>query len=118
MGAPVRVKHDCVFCAIVGGRAPARIVAEWPDVIAIVPLNPVTPGHVLVLPHEHVADFTEDPEVSARCMRAASELARVPANVIASAGPEATQTVPHLHLHVVPRYAGDGLHLPWTGQVS
>lgn len=106
----------CAFCAIVARTASAEIVAEWPDALAFVPLNPVTPGHVLVVPKRHVRDVTEDPEVSAAAMRAAAELAVPPTNVITSAGEGATQTVFHLHLHVVPRVAGDGLALPWTGQ--
>ncbi|GIF08673.1 HIT family protein [Actinoplanes siamensis] len=104
----------CVFCAIVAGSEPATIVRRWADAIAIVPLNPVIEGHVLVIPNQHVTDVTEDPDVSAIAMRAAAELAAPPCNVITSAGPEATQTIPHLHLHIVPRTAGDGLALPWS----
>ena len=116
-GTTVTDRPGCVFCRIVDGAEPATVVASWSSgVMAIVPLNPVTPGHVLVLPAEHVEDFTVDPDVSARCMRAAAELAVSPANVITSAGVEATQTVRYLHLHVVPRSAGDGLNLPWTDQ--
>jgi histidine triad (HIT) family protein len=110
------VDQTCVFCAIVAGQAPATIVEEWPDAIAIVPSNPVIPGHVLVLPRIHVADFTTDPDVTAATARRAAQLGVPPANVITSAGWEATQSVWHLHLHVVPRAAGDGLPLPWTPQ--
>jgi len=108
----------CVFCAIVAGLAPADIVREWDDVIAIRPLNPVTPGHVLVIPHTHVADVGERPLISARTMACAAELAAAlpAANVITSKGSAATQTVAHLHLHVVPRTTGDALPLPWTPQ--
>ncbi|WP_326646634.1 HIT domain-containing protein [Streptosporangium sp. NBC_01755] len=103
----------CVFCQIVAGQAPARIVAEWDDTLAIRPLNPVTDGHVLVIPKRHVADAAEDPAVSAVVMRAAAELAVPPYNIITSAGREATQSVFHLHLHIVPRKESDGLALPW-----
>lgn len=108
----------CPFCSIARGRAPGVIVHEWPDAIAFVPLNPVTPGHVLVVPRTHVAEFTEDPEVSAAAMRRAAELAVIldpiaEYNVITSAGPHATQTIDHLHLHLVPRRDRDGLGLPW-----
>lgn len=106
----------CVFCAIVAGQAPATVVAEWPDALAIVPHRPVVPGHVLVIPRTHVRDFADDPEVTAATMRRAAELARGPANLITSAGEEATQTVFHLHVHIVPRADGDGLPLPWTPQ--
>jgi histidine triad (HIT) family protein len=108
----------CVFCAIVAGRAPATLVREWPDAIAFRPRQPVTPGHVLVIPREHVMDAGIDPDVSARTMRAAAELADEldAANIITSRGAAATQTVYHLHLHVVPRSHQDGLPLPWTPQ--
>ncbi|MDJ0345227.1 HIT domain-containing protein [Streptomyces sp. H10-C2] len=105
----------CPFCEIVAGRAPATIVREWPDALAIVPLGPVVDGHLLIIPKVHVADFSEDPDVSAATMRRAAELAdgTNPANIITSRGRAATQSVFHLHLHLVPRAAGDGLALPW-----
>ncbi|MFF7459128.1 HIT family protein [Kitasatospora sp. NPDC008115] len=106
----------CVFCAIAAGLAPAQIVARWPEALAIVPLNPVTDGHLLVLPTRHVPDAAYDPAVTALTMRHAAELAQTagPANLITSIGAEATQTIRHLHIHLVPRRAADGLHLPWT----
>lgn len=106
--------RGCVFCAIVRGEAPAAVVHRWPDALAIVPRSPVTAGHVLVIPLVHVADVREQPAVSGRVMRRAAEIAPHPCNVITSAGSEATQTVFHLHVHVVPRAAGDGLALPWS----
>ncbi len=108
----------CVFCLIVAGRAPATVVWRWPEVIAIRPRRPVAAGHVLVIPRRHVADVAANPAVSAATMRAAAELAgeHRAANVITSRGSAATQTVFHLHLHVVPRADGDGLPLPWTPQ--
>jgi histidine triad (HIT) family protein len=107
-----------VFCAIVAGTAPADLVRRWDDVVAIRPLAPVTPGHVLVIPHTHVNDVGQDPTVSARTMACAAQLAGAlpAANVITSKGAVATQTVFHLHVHVVPRHAGDELPLPWTPQ--
>lgn len=107
---------DCPFCAIVAGTAPATIVREWPETLAIVPLGPVTDGHLLVIPKQHVQDFTTDWWISARTMSRASELAaetEQPMNVITSRGREATQSVFHLHLHLVPRAENDGLALPW-----
>ncbi|MPZ27527.1 MAG: HIT domain-containing protein [Micromonosporaceae bacterium] len=105
----------CVFCQIVARRAPAQIIHEWPDALAIVPLQPVAPGHLLVLPVQHVRDFMADPAVTAAVALRAAEIAHRPCNLIASAGGAATQTVWHLHLHVVPRRSGDGLALPWSG---
>lgn len=109
---------SCVFCAIARNDAPAEIVHLDSQTMAIVPLNPVVAGHILVLPREHVADFTVRPSVTAAVMHTAAELAANigPCNLITSKGAEATQTVFHLHVHIVPRAAGDNLALPWTGR--
>lgn len=82
------------------------------------PLNPVTRGHLLVVPLRHVRDAAEDPFLTGHVMVLASRLAAKmgDCNLITSVGPAATQTVLHLHIHVVPRRPGDGLMLPWTGQ--
>ena len=107
---------ECVFCQIVQGEAPAKAVREWPSALAFVPLNPVVEGHTLVIPKRHVRDFADDASDSAEAMFAAAQLARDiggPMNLITSRGREATQSVFHLHLHLVPRAENDGLALPW-----
>jgi histidine triad (HIT) family protein len=107
---------DCPFCAIAAGTAPATVVREWPDALAIVPLHPVVDGHTLVIPKIHVADFAENPRVTATTMFRAAELAwdlDQPMNLITSKGREASQSVWHLHAHLIPRAEGDGLALPW-----
>jgi histidine triad (HIT) family protein len=108
----------CPFCAILAGDAPADIVAEWPDAVVFVPLRPCTRGHVLVIPRLHVRDAIEDPETTALVARRAAEYCRAAgladANLIANCGRAASQSVWHLHLHVVPRTPGDGLRLPWS----
>lgn len=112
--APERL--DCPFCQIIAGRAPVIVVREWDDALAIVPLNPVTLLHTLVIPKLHVGDFTEDPDVTAATMRRAAELGqdmRMSLNLITSKGREATQSVWHLHAHLVPCAENDGLALPW-----
>ncbi|MGD6765953.1 HIT domain-containing protein [Streptomyces sp. BH097] len=111
--------RTCVFCAIAAGQAPATVVREWDEVLAIRPRSGgVNEGHILVIPRTHVADAGFDPKVSARTMACAAELmAELPdANIITSKGAAATQTVYHLHIHVVPRSTGDDLPLPWTPQ--
>lgn len=107
--------EPCPFCAIIAGRAPANIVEEWPEAIAILPHNPVVEGHVLVIPRKHVPDFVADPKVSAATMQCAAELVAGLGsyNLITSKGRPATQSVLHLHLHLVPRAEDDGLALPW-----
>jgi histidine triad (HIT) family protein len=111
---------DCPFCDIVAGRAPANVMQSWADAVAIVPLRPVTPGHVLIIPRRHVSDALADPETTAIAFKRASQYARRAGddefNLITSAGRAATQTVFHLHVHVVPRRPGDGLALPWTAR--
>ncbi len=85
--------------------------------VAFQPLNPVTPGHFLVVPRAHVPDALADPGAAAYAMKFAADLAAQmeldACNFITSAGSAASQTVWHLHLHVVPRRPGDGLALPW-----
>lgn len=107
--------HDpeCVFCRIIAGDEPAEIVDEWEWAIAIVPLDPVVDGHLLVIARHHIRDFTENQDVAAATMWAASGIAVPPCDIITSAGREATQSVFHFHLHVIPRAEGDGLALPW-----
>lgn len=109
--------RDCVFCAIVDGTGPAEVVRRWDDALALVPLRPVVPGHLLVIPVRHVPDAAADPEAAAAVARRAAQLLAelgVQANLLTSIGPDATQTVFHLHWHLVPRAAGDGLALPWS----
>jgi histidine triad (HIT) family protein len=109
-------EQSCPFCEIVAGRASATVLCEWSDAIMITPLDPVTIGHMLVIPKRHVPDFTSDPEVSASVMLHAARIMRGTdrhMNLITSKGRAATQSVFHLHLHLVPRAEGDGLALPW-----
>lgn len=113
-GAAMSDTTRCTFCEIVAGRAPATVLRETRDTLVIVPLNPVTDGHVLVIPKWHVVDALEDPRITAEVMHTAAEVATRPCNIITSAGAVATQTVFHLHVHVVPRRENDGLALPWT----
>jgi histidine triad (HIT) family protein len=104
---------DCPFCDWNGATL-------WDTGLerVIRPLNPVTEGHVLVIPYEHIRDATENPVVFGQVANAAATYARAhdlaPCNLITSCGSEATQTLFHLHVHVVPRRKGDGLTLPWT----
>lgn len=107
----------CVFCDIIDGLAAAQTVREWDDAIAIVPRDPVVDGHLIVLPKTHVPD-AGDPGYAALTIHRAAALAAelYPSfNLITSVGRVATQTVFHLHMHVVPRRPGDGLELPWAG---
>jgi histidine triad (HIT) family protein len=114
---------DCIFCKIVGRELPATIVDEDERTVSFMDVNPATRGHALVVPRVHTRDLLSiEPEdlraVAAATQRLAMRLReRLGAdgiNVINSCGSVAWQTVFHFHLHVIPRYAGDPLRLPWT----
>ncbi|MEU6825378.1 HIT domain-containing protein [Streptomyces atriruber] len=113
---------DCVFCGVDAGTRPARIVAGTAETLTFLPLNPVHPGHVLVAPRRHVADIwgLDEPTAAAvgtAVLRAAHAVraAHRPEglNVIQSSGAVATQSVFHLHVHVVPRFTGDRMPRLW-----
>lgn len=118
MTVPYLNRHpDCVFCRILNGDEPARVLYYGAFTVTIVPLNPVTPGHALVIPYTHVSDSSDDPHVTGATFADAARYAAANVgnhNLITSTGPAATQTIQHLHVHVVPRTEGDGLTLPWT----
>ena len=113
---------DCIFCKIVAGELPAQIVDEDERTVAFMDINPGTRGHLLVIPREHSRDVTEiAPEDLAAVVSMAQKLAvraleRLDAdgvNLFNSCGAAAWQTVFHFHVHVIPRYDGDPLRLPW-----
>ena len=107
--------NDCPFCKIAASILPYESNGVS---FRLPPLNPVTPGHVLVVSERHLEHAAVSPAITGRVMEHAAQLARElgPCNIITSIGPEATQTVRHLHIHVVPRRHGDGLALPWTAK--
>jgi histidine triad (HIT) family protein len=108
---------ECVFCKKI-----ETMDLHWSKgVIDFEPLNPVVPSHRLIVPVKHVDSFTSSPEISAWVMEYAAEYANRKGgewNLITSKGKSATQSVFHLHVHLIPRFKDDGLKLPWTGQKS
>lgn len=114
---------DCLFCRIVEGEIPARVVREDERTIAFLDIAPSTRGHVLVIPRRHATDVTDiAPEDLAACALAAQDLARRALDRLGAEGVNLVQSnravgwqrVFHFHLHVVPRYPGDGLRSPWN----
>lgn len=114
---------ECLFCGIVAGRVPATIVDEDERTVAFMDINPATRGHALVVPRTHAADLHAIGfDDLAACAAAAQRLAgrardRLGAdgvNLLNACGASAWQTVFHFHIHVIPRYEGDPLRLPWT----
>jgi diadenosine tetraphosphate (Ap4A) HIT family hydrolase len=112
--------QGCIFCAVVAREAEASVVYEDETVVAFMDLNPVTPGHLLVVPREHAVGLEDlDGVTSAHVWSVGHDMARAlrrssmrceGINVFLCDGEVAFQTVLHFHLHVIPRYAGDG----WT----
>ncbi len=114
---------DCLFCRIVAGELPSARIHEDDRVIAIMDIFPATRGHALVIPRAHAADIraveAEDLAAVASAAqrlvgRAYERLGADGVTVMQSNGAAAWQTVFHYHVHVIPRYDGDPLVLPWT----
>ncbi len=109
----------CVFCEIVAGNAPAIGVYEDDEYLGFLDIRPFTRGHTLVIPKAHTVDLTDTPAqtlagmlaIGQRIARAtrASGLAATGTNVAINDGRSASQSVFHIHLHVVPRRDGDKL---------
>jgi histidine triad (HIT) family protein len=113
---PETKMDGCVFCELIarGDHTPNDWSEAGPGWRAFTPLNPVTKGHLLVVPTTHVSDALERPDVTANVMGAAATIAKGDCNLITSVGEAATQSVRHLHIHIVPRRENDGLQLPWS----
>lgn len=116
---------DCLFCRIAAGEIPATRVHEDERTIAFMDINPVTRGHLLVIPRTHSRDLLDiDAQDLAATMQAVQVVAAKAAraldadgvNVVNNCGAAAGQTVFHFHVHVVPRTRGDGFFVPLGGQ--
>ncbi len=115
---------DCLFCRMVAGEIPADVVHETDRVLAFRDINPQAPTHVLVIPKEHHRNLgalaTADPALLGEVVRGARDVARQEGlvddggsepgyRVVTNTGPQAGQSVDHLHLHVL---GGRGLGWP------
>ena len=107
---------DCLFCKIASGQAPAEVVLETDDLVGFLDLRPVFMGHVLLVPREHVVTLPDLPAALRDPFLAAGQ--RLASAMVDGLGAQGSfvalnntvsQSVPHLHLHVVPRTKGDGL---------
>lgn len=112
---------DCLFCSIIAGVIPAKIIDQDDNTVAFMDIAPATRGHALVVPREHAHDIRDisPPDLAAvhvaaqRIAKRQERLGALGVNVLQSSGAAAWQTVFHFHVHVIPRYKGDPLKLPW-----
>ncbi len=111
----------CVFCGILAGRLPASVVLRDAGCTAFMDIQPVNPGHVLVVPEDHASSLADLPEeAGANMLRTAQKVAAALygsglecdcVNLLLADGEAAGQEVFHVHLHVIPRFEGDGFGL-------
>ena len=106
----------CLFCAIAAGEQPAHVVLDTPAVVAFLDHRPLFPGHTLVVPRAHVETLTDLPPAELggyfTCLQqvtAAVATAMGAAGSFVANNNVVSQSVPHLHFHVVPRNRKDGL---------
>ena len=113
---------DCVFCKIRDGQIPAFKLYEDARTLAFMDINPLNPGHCLVVTKAHAPTiFDADPADLEAAIVAAKKVATAVRsaigadglNVLQANGPAAFQSVPHFHLHVIPRFANDGKGFDW-----
>ncbi|MFQ6088946.1 MAG: HIT family protein [Candidatus Methanofastidiosia archaeon] len=114
---------ECIFCAIVKGEIPATKVYEDEKTLAFMDINPATDGHTLVIPKRHVENIyslnEEDGEgimrTTLRVSKAIKKALKPDGLNLVQANEKAGfQEVPHFHMHIIPRWFGDGLKPPWT----
>jgi len=115
--------EDCLFCRIVAGSVPSTRVYEDERTVAILDIFPATRGHALVIPRAHSTDLHDTAHADVLACAATAQrvagmgVAQLGAHgitILQSNGAAAWQTVFHYHVHVIPRYKGDPLRLPWT----
>jgi len=113
---------DCIFCKILNNEIPCNKLAENDHAIAFLDIMPVSKGHFLVVSKKHYEFAEETPaELIGEMMKLAVPLAAAAKkslkcsgiNFLINSGKRAGQVVPHIHLHVIPRYDDDNIHWPW-----
>lgn len=118
---------SCPFCQIVRRESPAEVIYETEDTLAFFPTEPATRGHTMVIPKRHVQSFLEaDPSdvqpLGLAVLKVSRALQKVlnpeGMNLITSAGEAASQSVDHLHIHLVPRWEGDAVGEIWPPKVA
>ena len=115
---------DCIFCKILSGELPSSIVYQDDQCTALMDIQPVNPGHVLVIPNDHAAYLADlDEQVGGHIFQIGQRLAAAlrksgvrceGVNFFLADGEAAMQEIFHVHLHVFPRYEGDGFGLTFS----
>lgn len=120
-------EKDCIFCKIASGEIPAATIYENSDFRVIMDVAPANRGHALIIPKEHFKDiFDIDAVTAGKVFSLATEVARAMKgvlncdgmNIVQNNGTVAGQTVFHFHLHLIPRYEGDGVNINWKPNES
>lgn len=113
---------DCIFCKIVAGEIPSIKLFEDDATIAFMDINPANPGHALAIIKDHWENLFEVPAIMLSAVAQTAQriaiaihasLAPGGINLVQANGPAALNSVPHLHIHIVPRTDGDDLKLNW-----
>ena len=117
--------NDCIFCKIVAKEIPATVIYEDNDVLAFMDIGPIIKGHTLVISKKHYDSITETPDdILSRLHVVAKQISKAQmnglgadgVNIMQNNGTAAGQEVPHIHVHVIPRFSDDGHHWNWNAK--
>lgn len=117
------INDECIFCKLANGKIPTNSIYEDENFNVIMDVNPASKGHCIILPKTHAENLMEFPEeycekimsVAKKCSKVLMEVLHCDGiNVLQNNGEAAGQTVFHLHVHLIPRYEGDQVHIKWA----
>ncbi len=115
--------EDCIFCKIIQGKIPSAKVYEDDSTVSFLDIMPANKGHCLVVPKSHYESLLEMPEEGLKSLIITSQkiakalslsIGNGSYNLVMNNGKEAGQVVAHAHLHIIPRFKGDGLRIKWS----
>jgi histidine triad (HIT) family protein len=122
---PAAANHpNCIFCKIANGSAPSKKVYEDSVCVAFYDINPRAPIHLIVIPNEHIASLAalDDPITLGLLLQAVNKAAKASGAVafrtLTNSGPQAFQTIPHLHFHVLGVRGNDSVMDLWNTRTS